>query len=926
MTVKQLIRINLILFILSFSNIFSQEISPIQSFTADDYNAGIQNWMITQADDNSIVIANSAGIIHYNGDWNFYSSPTNTIVRSVKSIDNKIYSGTFEDLGYWIRSSTGQYFYYSLTDILDFEVNEDEVFWDIHEISNWIVFQSLTRLIFLDRNSNEYRVISPGGDISNSFEINKSIYFHMPQQGIFTVIAGKVVPFSTNKFFRDNIVVDFFKIDSDFIVLTEDKGFYKIDQNSNVSKWNTDVDNFIDLKIYSSSLSRDNIILLGTIGQGYIKLDSNGKLIQNLDKSNGLINNTVLSIFEDKNSNIWLALDNGLSVINEKSPFTIFNDFDGKLGTVYAYKKFKDFIYVGTNQGLFFRNNNNNEDFKLVKGTSGQVWSLVEINNDLFCGHNSGTFVINNDQASFISGTFGSWTFRKSNTNNLIFEGNYNGINVLEKKNNEWTLRNSLEGYDISARFFEVSNNNEIYVCHGLKGVYKLELSPYLNSLKSVDLLDDISIEGNPSLAKFNNKIYYKNRFGIYNIGNDGSFIRDSVLSNAANPTGLMISDNEKLWVFSGDNIFYAFNDDVTNGLKMNSVILPNNLRQTVFDNVSNSEDETHVIGTKDGYIKMDLNKYELKNEPFFVNKIQVSSINSDPELIEVSGNNLLDYETNNITFFYGNTNYQLFEKSEYQYRLIGYNDFWSNWSESNNVSFNNLQYGNYKFELKSRVGENINPELKQLSFTINRPWYLSNFMFINYIVLISLVIYFINKISTNYYLTQERRVANINKRKLEIREIQRKQQLVNLENEKLQQDIESKSRELAVSTMSMIKKNQFLGKIKTDLKKITDVSKVNSVINTIDRNLNNEDDWKFFEEAFNNADKEFLQKIKNSHSSLTNNDLKLCAYLRLNLSSKDIAPLLNISLRSVEIKRYRLRKKMNLAHNEGLTDYILSL
>ena len=120
--------------------------------------------------------------------------------------------------------------------------------------------------------------------------------------------------------------------------------------------------------------------------------------------------------------------------------------------------------------------------------------------------------------------------------------------------------------------------------------------------------------------------------------------------------------------------------------------------------------------------------------------------------------------------------------------------------------------------------------------------------------------------------------------------------------------------------------KKQFLGKIKTDLKKITDVSKVSSVIKTIDRNLNNEDDWKFFEEAFNNADKEFLQKIKNSHPNLTNNDLKLCAYLRLNLSSKDIAPLLNISLRSVEIKRYRLRKKMNLTHNEGLTDYILSL
>ena len=915
-----------IILIFFISNIFSQEISPIQSFTASDYNADIQNWMITQAEDNSIVVANSSGILHYNGDWNFYPSSKNTIVRSVKSLGNKIYSGTFEDFGYWLRSSTGQYVYTSLPKLLSLDVIEDEEFWDIHEISNWIVFQSLSRLIFLDRDSNEYRIISPGGDISNSFEINKSIYFHMPKQGIFTVIAGKVVPFSTNKFFRDNIVVDFFKIGSDFIVLTEDKGFYKIDENSNVFKWITDLDSIDDVKIYSSSLSSDNLILLGTIGKGYLKLDSNGRLIQNLDKSNGLINNTILSIFEDKNSNIWLALDNGLSVINEKSPFTIFNDFDGKLGTVYAYKKFRDYVYVGTNQGLFFKESKGNDEFKLIKGTAGQVWSLVEINNDLFCGHNSGTFVINKSNASLITGTNGSWTFRKSNTNNLIFEGNYNGINVLEKKNNRWTLRNSLEGYDISARFFEVSDNNEIYVCHGLKGVYKLDLSPYLNSLKSVELLENISIEGNPSVAKFNNKIYYKNRFGIYNIDSDGKFERDSILSIAANPTGLMISDNEKLWVFSGDNIYYAFNDDVTNGLKINSVTLPNNLRQTIFDNVSNSEDESHVIGTRNGYIKMDLNKYQLKEEPFFINRVEVSSINSDPEPIEISGNNLLDYETNNIAFFFGTTNYQLFEKNEYQYRLIGYNDVWSDWSETNNVSFNNLQYGNYKFELNAKVGENINPETKQISFTINRPWYLSNFMFINYLVLISLIIFLINKYSTNYYLREERRLANINKRKLEIREIQRQQQLVNLENEKLQQDVESKSRELAVSTMSMIKKNQFLGKIKTDLKKITDVSKVSSVIKTIDRNLNNEDDWKFFEEAFNNADKEFLQKIKNSHPNLTNNDLKLCAYLRLNLSSKDIAPLLNISLRSVEIKRYRLRKKMNLTHNEGLTDYILSL
>jgi len=387
-----------------------------------------------------------------------------------------------------------------------------------------------------------------------------------------------------------------------------------------------------------------------------------------------------------------------------------------------------------------------------------------------------------------------------------------------------------------------------------------------------------------------------------------------------------MLSEKDKLWVFSQENIYYAYNDDVTNNLKINSIAVPINLRQTVFDNVSNSVDEQYVIGTKNGYISMNLNRYDIVEENFTIDRIEANSINSDPLILDLNDNLLLDYETNNISFNYGTTNYQLFNKNEYQYRLIGYNEKWSDWSDENNTSFNNLQYGNYTFEVKNKIGESVNSKINKVNFTINRPWYLSNFMFINYSLIIALMIFITNRYTRNYYLKKEIRLAQINKRKLEIKEFERKQEMINIENEKLQQDVESKSRELAVSTMSMIKKNQFLSKIKDDLKKVSDLQKIKNVIKTIDRNLNNEDDWKFFEEAFNNADKEFLKKIKTAHPNLTNNDLKLCAYLRLNLSSKDIAPLLNISLRSVEIKRYRLRKKMDLSHNEGLTDYILSL
>jgi len=123
------------------------------------------------------------------------------------------------------------------------------------------------------------------------------------------------------------------------------------------------------------------------------------------------------------------------------------------------------------------------------------------------------------------------------------------------------------------------------------------------------------------------------------------------------------------------------------------------------------------------------------------------------------------------------------------------------------------------------------------------------------------------------------------------------------------------------------VKKNELLHRIRNQLQASTDANRnINSVIRTIDKNTDEKETWNLFKEAFENADQDFFKKIQQRHPSLTNNDLKLCAYLRLNLSSKEIAPLLNISVRSVEVKRYRLRKKMELEHDESLVAYILGV
>ena len=195
------------------------------------------------------------------------------------------------------------------------------------------------------------------------------------------------------------------------------------------------------------------------------------------------------------------------------------------------------------------------------------------------------------------------------------------------------------------------------------------------------------------------------------------------------------------------------------------------------------------------------------------------------------------------------------------------------------------------------------------------------------YTVLGLLLIYFTHRAYTRYYQRQKEELQAESQLRLEAQQKQAELELFQVRNEQLQKDIDSKNRELAISTMSLVKKNELLHQIKSALKQEGSPDEnIRRVVRTIDKNTDEAETWNFFKEAFENADQDFFKKVQDKHPKLTHNDLKLCAYLRLNLSSKEIAPLLNISVRSVEVKRYRLRKKMALEHDEGLVEYILSI
>ena len=195
------------------------------------------------------------------------------------------------------------------------------------------------------------------------------------------------------------------------------------------------------------------------------------------------------------------------------------------------------------------------------------------------------------------------------------------------------------------------------------------------------------------------------------------------------------------------------------------------------------------------------------------------------------------------------------------------------------------------------------------------------------YVILAVLIIIGLNLIYRGYYKRQRDRMLKAKTADLELRDLAAQQEIMALKNQQLQQDIEARNRELAISTMSMINKNTTLNKLKSELvKSKEETGNITPALSIIDKALKNDQDWEFFEQAFNHADKKFFKRIKEKHPSLTPNDLRLCVYLRLNLSSKEIAPLLNISARSVEIKRYRLRKKLDLERDVNLSEYVIHL
>lgn len=923
----------LLVCLLSSTLVYSQELPPVISFDPENYGGGSQNWGVSQNESGFIYVANNEGLLEFDGnEWVLYPSPNESVFRSVKSYGGRIYTGSYMDFGYWAPNPTGVLEYRSLAINSKSNLLPDEHFWNIILHENRLVFQSLNQLFLYDPETGETEVITPDNGIAKIFTTEQGLYFTDQRQQLFELKAGMVTSAIRDPS-PDLSVLLLWETTNEILVQSATQGSFALEEGKLLPK---KIFPFLrDRRLYSSTQLRDGGMAFGTVANGVYIVGADGTLRYHLDQVDGLTNNTVLSLFEDEQQNLWVGTDNGISCINLASPFRKSIDNTGQLGTVYSSAAHNNNLYLGSNQGLFVKSLNGNDFPVLVPGTRGQVWSLFRYQGRLFCGHDRGTFLIDGRSASPLSTASGTWVFHPvPGRPELLLQGNYYGLSVLELKNGEWAFRNKVDAFDYSARFLVARSGPEVYISHEYRGVYGLKLDADYRRVVEQQLYDRPAKGKNAGLVGFQDSIYYCSREGVFVLeGFSSGFRYSEELSEGLKSdnyvSGKMTQEDQRLWFFTKKSINYFQRGALSDELLPLSTSVSADLMsaKSGYENITHISGDTFLLGAADGYLLLALSAIPPHEHRLYLKAAQAYPAEGKSISLPLAAGGDIPATAHNIHLRLAVPSYRKYFTPRFQHRLLGQNDNWSDWEAKPTLDFPELAPGRYTLEVRSLLGRSASEEVLSYSFRILRPWYTSWLAIALYVLVAILLLNLLHQVYTRYYKKKARIQQEENERRIAAQ--QRKVELARsqLSNQQLQQDIESKNREMALATMNLVKKNELLQQIKENLlAKQSPQKNIDDVIRTIDRNIDEAETWSLFKEAFENADRDFFKKAKSLHPELTPNDLKLCAYLRLNLSSKEIAPLLNISTKSVEVKRYRLRKKMNLEHEAGLVDYILGM
>jgi DNA-binding CsgD family transcriptional regulator len=900
-----------------------KDFPEIRQYIANNLELGNQNWSIYQNSySGKVYFGNSEGLYEYNGIiFRQYRLSENKNIRSVLVDKNGlVFTGAFEEFGFWTENEECELVYTSLSANLIIEKN-DEI-WRIYELNDRIYFQSFTSIYIYDYKTT--RVTKSPFTMLFAFQVDKGLIAQVLENGLFIFEDEEFVFIEGSEIFNQQKIHAIIQYTEEkLLIATASNGLFLYD-GKKIKYFDCEASDFLKFNTCNTSLKvNDSLLVFGTILNGIIITNQKGEILNIYNRENGLNNNTVLSLFMDMDNGLWIGLDEGINYIELASPYRHFASAGGTLGTIYAALKDKGRIYLGTNHGLFLADlkliagNYHFENTRFIENSQGHVWTLKKYGDQILCGHNEGTFRVKENAFEKISDITGGWTIKQYN--NFLIEGSYTGIVIFETdEDGSWRFRNKLENFMEPVRHLETDYLGYIWASHHQKGLFKLELNEQIDSVINLEYFEKIDgMESHLNVFDINNRIVFTNGENIFTYNYvEKKIVPVSLLNKelgAYSAARQIIHFEKNLYWFFYQNKIALFEITLDfSAIKRLEIIQKSKGLNELDMHLLMLDDNNLFIPTRECFDVYNIGLHDLSS---FMNRLKIEKLvffGRGKNFIKCSGEEKTEapWYTNNLTVYFSESSTFSQQSKTFYYRIPEIDERWFSTS-SDNFTYLNLDHGNYKIEMKKEIGSDFTYSFQ---FTVNTPWYLTKYAIIAYVLLGILLLISIYKVF-RYELNRQRELFEME-----------------VSKENLESELDHKSYELMLTIRYLVHKNEILSDLQKEINDIKDhsskypVKNLRNMEKIISEGLDMQtDDWKNAMNSLKLSQQGFFKKLMEQFPELTPNDLRLCSYLRMNFSTKEIARLLNISARAVEISRYRLRKKMKLNHQVNLNEFLMS-
>lgn len=946
----------------------AQEATPlIRNYTYKDYNASPQNWGITQGKRGLLYVANNHGVLEYDGlSWRLRGLTGRTPCRSVSATpEGTLYVGGFGDMGYLKRDRRGNWQYTSLRDKIDPAYRQFDDVWSIYPTKDGVFFCTTAGIYhYKDGRMAIFRI--PGSALALTFYARGRLFTSVPDRGLYELTNGQLVliPNSLALSRTDVVAVMPYQANA-FLVATRQDGVYVYDGFAQFVPWRTTAMDFCRQNKLNTALALNEGYALGSVRGGLLLLDRNGYPMQQLDRAKGLQNNAIQHLFQDEESNLWVATNNGIDYVAINSPFVFAGDRQGLPGVGYSTLFHNQTMYWATSEGLFYQPCQPTGTLppRLVDNSQGITYAIQLVRNQLLMAHHTGPYQLIGNRAVPLSRHTGAWLFKPLRKHpDYLLCGTYSGLLLYKFINNRYQFQWVIKGFTESSRIIEEADDGALWIAHGYKGLYRLELNETLQEVKRVDRYG--AAAGFPSdffinVFRIDNELVFTAERGVYAFDQRTSRFRlhpvlNKLFGQNTHVRRLTESPNGTIWFSAGKTLGY-----LQKNVQGNYII-----EQKAFSELNNSLVEgfeyfgfagpgTTVMGTENGFIFYRPALRQTQTPPDFYALIRavttangtrdsLLAVGSSEALIagdsSVTTPRRIPYQANSLRFQLSSSSLRHVDQMQYAHFLEGFDKSWSGWSAATVKEYTNLPEGMYTFHVRARTVAGRESSEDTYLFTVEPPLYRSTLAYLLYALLVLAVGYYARVRLRRREIRLQQQTRQDHEKALRLREaeysesvLKAEKEIIRLNNQRLSDELDFKNKELASSAMHIIQRQESNEKIREQLTAICarlqdkEIERqLNQVIKFTQTDNLLENSWDQFEQHFNRTHPNFLDRFTRQFPQLNHQEIKLAAYLRMDLSSKDIASLMNLSLRSVENSRYRIRKKMNLQQTDNLGEYIL--